>query len=516
MKANIKILDCTLRDGGYYTNWDFEKHIVDSYLNCLNELPVDYLEIGYRNNPKKDYQGKYFYSPLFELQDIRLKSNKKIVIILDEKDVNPQDVKALLTPCIGLVDMVRIALAPENLVRALKLAEELRKMNFEVGFNVMYMSKWKENPSFISNLSQLGDLADYFYMVDSYGGVYPKNVIETIELVREKTDVKLGFHGHNNLELALINSLTAIEHGVEIIDTTVLGMGRGAGNLKTELLLTVLASKFGAEVDFNALGLLVQSFEGLQKEHEWGTNLPYMISGSNSLPQKDVMDWVTARYYSLNSIVRALDNQSQGIKDNEKFETLKTEKVKNVIIIGGGPSARTHAEGIEEFISKTEDISIIHASSKNAKQYLHLKVPQYFCLVGNEGYRMEKVFENLSSFRGTCVLPPFPRKMGTYVPDQIKEKCFELEHVTFTDTLHDSHTALALQTSLTLSPENIYLVGYDGYFGSDMSTIERMLTAENETLFNQFMEFSDINLISVSPTMYSSLKTISIYSLIHE
>jgi 4-hydroxy 2-oxovalerate aldolase len=514
MKANIKILDCTLRDGGYYTNWDFEKHIVDSYLNCLNELPVDYLEIGYRNNPKKDYQGKYFYSPLFELQDIRLKSNKKIVIILDEKDVNPQDVKALLTPCIGLVDMVRIALAPENLVRALKLAEELRKMNFEVGFNVMYMSKWKENPSFISNLSQLGDLADYFYMVDSYGGVYPKNVIETIELVREKTDVKLGFHGHNNLELALINSLTAIEHGVEIIDTTVLGMGRGAGNLKTELLLTVLASKFGAEVDFNALGLLVQSFEGLQKEHEWGTNLPYMISGSNSLPQKDVMDWVTARYYSLNSIVRALDNQSQGIQDNEKFETLKTEKVKNVMIIGGGPSARTHAEGIEEFISKTEDISIIHASSKNAKQYLHLKVPQYFCLVGNEGYRMEKVFENLSNFQGTCVLPPFPRKMGTYVPDQIKEKCFELKQISFTSELIDSHTTLALETALNMSPENIFMIGYDGYINSTMSSTERILAEENTRLFAEFKKKSEVNLISFSPTTYSPLEVESVYSIL--
>lgn len=516
MNEKFKILDCTLRDGGYYTNWDFDKPIVDSYLNCLNELPVDYLEIGYRNNPQKEYQGKYFYSPLFELQDIRSKSNKKIVIILNEKDVTPEDVKILLTPCIGLVDMVRIALAPENLVRALKLAEELRKMNFEVGFNVMYMSKWKENPSFLSNLSQLGDLADYFYMVDSYGGVYPTDVIETIDLVRAKTNVKLGFHGHNNLELALINSLTAIEHGVEIIDSTVLGMGRGAGNLKTELLLTVLASKFGVEIDFNALGLLVQSFEGLQKEHEWGTNLPYMISGSNSLPQKDVMDWVTARFYSLNSIVRALNNQSQGLQDNEKFTRLNTETSKNVLIIGGGPSAQVHSQAIEEFVSKSEDIVIIHASSKNAKHYLHLDVPQYFCLVGNEGYRMEKVFEDISEFHGKCVLPPFPRKMGTYVPDQIKDKCYELEKVTFTDILHDSHTALALQTCLTLQPENIFLIGYDGYFGSELSAIDRLLTTENETLFSEFSEFSGKELVSLCPTMYSSLKTRSIYSIIHE
>ncbi|MFN5031243.1 MAG: aldolase catalytic domain-containing protein [Flavobacteriia bacterium] len=516
MKANFKILDCTLRDGGYYTNWDFENSTVETYLTNLNSLPVDYLEVGYRNNPQSEYQGKYFYLPIFELENIRLKSNKKIVIILNEKDVASEEVKKLLTPCIGLVDMVRIALAPENLVRALKLAEELRKMSFEVGFNVMYMSKWKETPSFLANLSKLGDLADYFYMVDSYGGVYPNDVVETIELVRSETNVKLGFHGHNNLELALINSLTAVEHGVEMIDSTVLGMGRGAGNLKTELLLTVLSSKFGVEVDFNALGLLVQGFEELHKKHEWGTNLPYMISGSNSLPQKDVMDWVTARFYSLNSIVRALNNQSQGLQDNEKFANLKTEPAKNVLIIGGGPSAQIHSKAIEEFILKSDDIVVIHASSKNAKHFLHLDVPQYFCLVGNEGYRMEKVFEDISEFHGKCVLPPFPRKMGTYVPDQIKGKCFELEKVSFTDILNDSHTALALQTCLNLQPENIFLAGYDGYFGSELNVLDRLLTKENETLFSEFIEFTGLNLVSLCPTLYSSLNISSVYSQIHE
>lgn len=513
MKANFKILDCTLRDGGYYTNWDFDKPIVDSYINCLNELPVDYLEIGYRNNPQKEYQGKYFYSPLFELQDIRSKSNKKIVIILNEKDVTPQDVRTLLTPCIGLVDMVRIALAPENLLRALKLAEELRNMSFEVGFNVMYMSKWKENPSFLSNLSQLGDLADFFYMVDSYGGVYPSDVIETIDLVRAKTDIKLGFHGHNNLELALINSLTAVEHGVEMIDSTVLGMGRGAGNLKTELLLTVLSSKFGVEVDFNALGLLVQGFEELHKKHEWGTNLPYMISGSNSLPQKDVMDWVTARFYSLNSIVRALNNQSQGLQDNEKFANLKTEPAKNVLIIGGGPSAQIHSKAIEEFILKSDDIVVIHASSKNAKHFLHLDVPQYFCLVGNEGYRMEKVFEDISEFHGKCVLPPSPRKMGTYVPDQLTKDVCELKEVNFTSLLNDSHTAIALQIALNLNIENCFIIGYDGYANEKVGTKEQELFIENELLFENAIE-KGIKLIALTPTRYKSLKSDSIYSKI--
>jgi 4-hydroxy 2-oxovalerate aldolase len=187
-----------------------------------------------------------------------------------------------------------------------------------------------------------------------------------------------------------------------------------------------------------------------------------------------------------------------------------------VLIIGGGPSAQIHSKAIEEFILKSDDIVVIHASSKNAKHFLHLDVPQYFCLVGNEGYRMEKVFEDISEFHGKCVLPPFPRKMGTYVPDQIKGKCFELEKVSFTDILNDSHTALALQTCLNLQPENIFLAGYDGYFGSELNVLDRLLTKENETLFSEFIEFTGLDLVSLCPTLYSSLNISSVYSQIHE
>jgi len=510
--TNFKILDCTLRDGGYYTNWDFDNSVVDVYLESVNQLPIDYIEVGYRNNQQNEYQGKYFYSPIYELERIRKRTSKKVVLILDEKNIKPTDVYTLLSPCVGLVDMVRIALAPENLIRALALAEGLKKLGFEVGFNVMYMSKWKENSEFLDNLSQLGDLADYFYMVDSYGGVYPSDVIETIALIKSETNAKLGFHGHNNLELALVNTLTAIEHGVEIIDSTVLGMGRGAGNLKTELLLTVLNSKFDIPFDFNALGNVVQGFQNLHKKHEWGTNLPYMLSGANSLPQKEVMDWVTARYYSLNSIIRALDNQSQGVKDNEKFEVLVAPKVENVIIIGGGPSAKSHVQGVKEFIAENKNIAIIHASSKNAAEYVDIDVPQYFCLVGNEGHRMEQILENLTDFQGKCVLPPFPRKMGTYVPQQIRNKCFELEQIQFIDKLSDSHTTLALQTASNLEPNNIFLIGYDGYLNSNLSTIERNLAEENASIFSKFIKATQLELISLSPSMYSELTVQSVYS----
>jgi 4-hydroxy 2-oxovalerate aldolase len=508
----MEILDCTLRDGGYYTNWDFDDFVVDKYLEAMNTLPVDFLEIGYRSIRMDGYLGQYFYCPVKTVETIRLKSKKKLVIILNEKDIRLEHLKELLEPIKGLVDMVRIAIDPQFMKRALLLAERIKSMGFLVGFNVMYMSKWGEYGSFTNEIKNVDGIVDYFYMVDSFGGVYPEDVINTIDLVRTSINCKLGFHGHNNLELALVNSITALNHGVDIIDSTVQGMGRGAGNLKTELFLTHLNGKESQNIDFNALGNVVQAFEGLMSKYSWGTNLPYMISGSNSLPQKDVMEWVTTRLYSFNSIIRALENKKNKVLDNQRFEVFHSIKKSNeVLIIGGGSSVFNHLRSILEFINSKENLTLIFASSKNANLFKEISVDKVFCLVGREGSRLESVFEGFGEFTGACILPPFPRKMGTYVPKEVAKKTFELEAIEFTDKFKDSHTVLSLQTAIELSADNIYIVGYDGYSSEIMTSIQSTLSDENNQIFQDFILFSNQKIISLTPSDYKSLVASSIY-----
>lgn len=81
----MKILDCTLRDGGYYTNWDFDDALVTTYINAMNQLPIDYIELGYRNVSSNGYTGKFGYSPVSILKHIRNNSKKKLAIMLNEK-----------------------------------------------------------------------------------------------------------------------------------------------------------------------------------------------------------------------------------------------------------------------------------------------------------------------------------------------------------------------------------------------------------------------------------------------
>ena len=507
-----QILDCTLRDGGYYTDWDFNDNIVTTYLNGLNNLPIDYIEIGYRSKPTKEYQGKFGYTPVYVLQQIRQLSKKKIAVMLNEKSTLPEDLNQLTEPIKEFVDMVRIAVAPKNLQRAITLAKAVKEQGFEVAFNIMYMSTWDEYENFYEQLKELNGIVDIVNMVDSFGGVLPDDVTTIVNKLRQSVSCKIGFHGHNNLQMSLINTLTAINCGVDSVDCTILGMGRGAGNLNTELLLTCL-SKCGLEVNFNNLGNVITAFTSLYEKFRWGTSLPYMLSGAYSIPQKDVMEWVQNRVYTLNNIVRALDNRRFKQKDNARYPAFEQRNPSEAIIIGGGESVMEHITAIIKYAIEN-DVSLIFATSRYAALFNDCDNRKYFVLVGNESKRFESNICDRESFSGTCILPPYPRLMGTDVPPFAQPFTYELAKIDFTDNYLDSCTTVALQTAICLGAEKVRLVGYDGYMGSVLSEKETKLTMENRAIFLDFKNFSKNDIVSLSKTLYQELTVKSIYQFL--
>lgn len=508
----MQILDCTLRDGGYYTDWDFSSDIVDSYIESMNKLPIDYLELGYRNNPDKEYLGKFGYCPVSVLSDIRKHSIKKLAVMLNEKSTRPEDLQRLTDSIKGLVDMIRLAVDPKNLLRAIELAKAVKAQGFEVGFNIMYMSKWDEYEGFYEQLPALNGVVDILNMVDSFGGIMPDEVESIVKILREKVCCKIGFHGHNNLQMGLANTIKAIEVGVDGVDATILGMGRGAGNLNMELLLTYLNKK-GLTIDFNVLGDVITTFTPLLEKYQWGTQLPYMISGANSIPQKEVMSLVTNRAYSFDSIVRGLQNRKDHMMDNAKYPLLNAEQYENAIIIGGGTTPVEHLDSIKSFISGKKSIALVFATARHAALFMDVDCPQYYCLIGREAKRLKN---NVSSeqFKGICVLPPYPRKLGTDVPEYAEKSTFEIASLEFTKGFEDSCTALAIQTALCLCKKNIYVVGYDGYPGSILSEKEVTLNSEARTLFGDFESFTGHRMTSLTNSIYPELNIESIYQFI--
>jgi 4-hydroxy 2-oxovalerate aldolase len=508
----MKILDCTFRDGGYYTNWDFPAGLVEKYVKSLANLPVDYLEVGYRSKPLAGYLGEFHYTPVQTIKKIKnWAGDKKLVLMCDEKNHKPEDMRMLFEPVRAYTDMVRIAVAPERITNARNMSQELKKMGYEVGLNVMYLSNIASDHPVFTELKGIENEVDYFYLVDSYGGLFPEQLKEKIALVRSHTKVPLGFHGHNNIELAFINTLTAIEEGIDIVDSTIMGMGRGAGNTKTELLLTYLESTKQLPVEFTYLGDLLEAFSILKEKYKWGTNLPYMISGANSLPQKDVMELMSKKRYTVSSIVQSMQPDK---KNNNEFPLLSA--VKNnysqqaAIVIGGGASVGNHTGALKDLLEKHPGLLVIHSSSRNLGSFVNVPQQQILCLSGNEGIKLQQRIDGHdTSSISACVLPNDPNKMGVVVPEILLSKVYSCTPITFIDEYHDSPFAIALQSVIDLGIKEIMLCGFDGY--DNQLTEFNELREESQAIIDSFIKSFKGEIYTVTPSSYLRLPSQSIY-----
>ena len=497
----MKLLDCTLRDGGYYTNWDFDKDLIKEYFTLINRLPIEYLEIGYRSVEKDEYLGEYFYLPISTIKSIRKYTSKKLAIMLNAKDCIDVDIEKLLFGLKEHISLIRISTNPNEMEVSIGIAKELKSLGFDVALNIMYISKIEENHNFFSFLDSLSDFIKYLYLVDSYGSTYPEQFEIFIKKVKSKTNITLGFHGHNNMELAFANTIKAIENGVEMIDCTILGMGRGAGNLKTELMLTYIKSNFAIDVDLNTLAKITETFQALLDKYRWGTNLAYIVSGSYSLPQKDVMKALAIDRYSLSGIVSHLQNDEDII-----LEKLKIDKYfKDCIIIGGGKSIPTHIEAIKEYLHLNSDMLIIHSTSKYIQEFKYINNIQYFVVAGNELLKIDSDIGFISKY----VLEPSPRNVNITIENT--KKFYELSSIEFIDKYFDSPLTLSLQVVLYMNIDNINLIGFDGY-RELKSKKELYLMQENQNIIDNFSIKK--KLISLTPTKYNNIYKKSIYKMI--
>ena len=513
LNNNITLLDCSLRDGGYYNNWDFEENFVALYRDKIKSLPIDYIEIGYRNLVQKEYRGKYFYCPL-PILDQWAEFSDQLVLMLDEINTPIEEVEAMIQPCIGKAKMFRIATKPNRISQGIALAKKIKNAGFEVGLNIMYLSEWDQYDDFFDQFKGIENHIDYLYMADSYGAVLPDYIVKTVKKLKSITSVKLGYHGHNNLEMGLINALKAIEHGVEIIDASITGMGRGAGNLKTELLLTYLAAEKLKEVNFEHLDALVNQFEALQATYQWGNNLAYMVSGANSIPQKEVMNLITRRYYSIDNAIKYLGFKSENEAAKNSYPKLNTKKTKaSILIIGGGPSTLKHLDAIKSFIHQNKGLTLLFSSARHIASFTEFK-DTYTILVGAEGKRLKENIRK-GSFNNHCILPPPPHKITPYIPEELIGNCVELADTIFSKENCDAHLAVTLQAAIELGGKEVFLIGFDGYTATELNEREAFFMQENQLIFDHFIQHQEnIQLKSLSPTAYENIAISSIYALI--
>lgn len=491
----LQFLDCTLRDGGYYNNWDFDNEFVNNYFENISDLPFEYIEIGYQNKKNEAYRGKYFYCKEYLTKKIKLLYAIKIAVMLDAKLFDKESISNFLVD--PNVDLYRIACNPDKIDDSIKLAEKIKNQNKKVALNFMYANLWMKNEKIIKQIINISSKVDFVYVVDSYGSLLPKDVSVLIEKLT-KNGAAVGFHPHNNLELAFANTLEAIKSGAKIIDSTFLGMGRGAGNLKSELILPYI---FKEKLNYSNLSVLVNQLEILKNKFNWGTNLPYIFSGLNEIPQSDVMNLLNNHLFTFDQIISSIDKSN--ILNYDLFP--ENKNVKNALIIGGGGSTLNCIEELRIFCEKNK-FDLIFTSSKHLKYFEKFKTNKYLCITGREYERYKTtIIENDLNNEDYCLVV-HDTKINYFGKNYKSNLAYLIEDKLFNNQFIFSTTSLALNLAKRLNG-NIFLAGYDGHFENKNHHLE------NEGIFDAF-NLTEERLVSITKTSYHSLNVNSIYTLI--
>lgn len=279
-RSQIKVLDCTVRDGGLINKWQFSDDFVRKVFLALSEAGVDYMEIGYKSSEKyfsRDENGAWKFCTEDDLKRIAGGFDNKMKLSamadigrIDTEDIIPQKDSAL--------DMIRVACYVKEIDKGISLAHQCIDKGYETTINLMAVSKVLERDldEALNDLSKSS--VPVVYIVDSFGAMYSEQIHFLVKKYFAALPGKeLGIHAHNNQQLAFANTIEAIIAGVNRIDATLFGMGRGAGNCPLELLLSFLKNpKFDIRP---VIEIIQEIFIPLKAEIEWGYHIPYMITG---------------------------------------------------------------------------------------------------------------------------------------------------------------------------------------------------------------------------------------------
>jgi 4-hydroxy 2-oxovalerate aldolase len=294
-RPEIKILDCTIRDGGLMNNWEFDKAMVKDVFAGLVEAGVDYVELGYRADKaqfKKSDHGPWRFCDEEDLREVAFKhDDTKISVMVD---VGRTDYDNFIPASESVISMFRVATYAKDVDKAIHLGNHIKAMGYEISVNIMAASTVLE-PELEEALRQLADTDfEVVYLVDSFGYFYSEQIQYLADMyVNLLKGKEVGIHCHNNQQLAFANTIEGVIKGVNYLDGSIFGMGRAAGNCTTELLLGFLKNpKYKLTP---VLGLIEKYFLQLHADLQWGYQMPYMVNGIFNMHPRTGLEYMDNR-----------------------------------------------------------------------------------------------------------------------------------------------------------------------------------------------------------------------------
>ena len=500
----MQILDCTLRDGGYYTDWNFSNHFLNKYLKAVSKLPISIVELGYLSN-KEDQNGPFFHLEKNILSKARsqLRKNQKIFAMINFKEIKKsKNLNYLLSDKSKYLDGIRFAIDPKDIDKFLRLISPVKKKFKNLSFNVnlMYASKWYKDENFISTIFQKfkNKKIDTLAFVDSYGALTPDEITDLFKQISEskKLQFKIGCHFHNNCGLALANTIIAKNFGCDIIDTTFRGIGRGAGNAETELFLAI-DKLLRKKISGFELTNLLEELDEMKLQLKWGSSFPYAFAARNGVSQSVIMDLIQKKRMDPGSAIKAIskpaDPKNISFNRLKGFSKFRRNKKSTPILIGGGSSLKNYGEFFLDKIDKKAFIILSGSRALFNLLSLNIKIKNPIIQIAS-GSEFKKI--NTKIFK----------KLNLY--GIIAEKQFIPKNMNFKGKLLESDSVAlnpVLLSGLAVLKNNFKKLNFAFFDGNPQSKKDRIVMEETEEAVKDLSK-KGLKMVSLTKS-YLPLKT---------
>lgn len=384
--GEIKLLDCTLRDGGYVNDWEFGHNNLVSIFERIVGAGVDIIEVGFLDDRRPFDMNRSIMPDSASVERIYGKLDRKQAMVVGMIDYGTCSIEHI-QPCEeSYLDGIRVIFKKHIREQAIAYCRQLKELGYKVFVQLVSITSY-EDDELMDLIRLANDLEPYAVsMVDTYGLMHQENLMHYYKLLNQylKPSIGLGYHSHNNFQMAYANCIEMLSHETErmvLVDGTIYGMGKSAGNAPIELLAMHLNDRFGTHYDISQMLEAVDAnVMPIYKMTPWGYNMFFFIAASNDCHPNYVsylMNKRTLSVKSINEILSKLEGEKQLMYDQKLIEQLYLDyqnievndekdiaeltekfKEKNVLLLGPGLNVQKQFDRIKAYVEEKKPIVV--------------------------------------------------------------------------------------------------------------------------------------------------------------
>lgn len=522
---SVRVLDCTLRDGGYINDFQFGKEAIAKIISQLTEANIDIIECGFLEDCEYD-ENRSIFNRVEEIKPL-IPQNRKNSLYVAMACYGEYDLTKLSNYNGTSIDGIRVTFHYNEVDDALEYCKQIRDKGYKLFIQPVGTTSYSDK-QLLTLIRKVNEIQPFsFYLVDTLGLMDQEEVLRMFYLVNHnlQPEICMGFHSHNNLQLSFSNCQKLAQLSTTRIislDSSVYGMGRGAGNLNTELIANYLNKSKNTQYEIEPLLEIIDEFIiYIREKSEWGYSVPYYLAAINGchpnyasyLSSKQTL---TVKAISL--ILRMIEIEKRSLFDKELIEckykefqdreiddSLTMEKLcsaiagKNIMLMAPGRSLAEYEQKLLDKITKNNCIVMTVSFVPNFIK------PDFVFLSNNKRYNttfnLADKFINLIHTSNIQIIG--------------KDNCFMVNYsdlLNAEDIIIDNSSLMALNLLIKLKPEKIYLAGLDGYttdkenyYTERLNLIQNTETiiAQNKAMKNKIAELGKrLKIEFVTPSLY--------------